>query len=84
MSENLEVEFYKESDEETFLNAYEAKHGALEDEQIDVLYEKIVEDIQHQIEEGTHKLGKSYFYEDVLVGKSDFNEAYGLYLFSQE
>lgn len=84
MENQFEIEFYKESEEEAFLQAYENQYGELTDEQVETLFAQMAADIHQQVTEGTHRLGKPYVYEDILVGKSDFNEAYGMYLFSQE
>lgn len=82
MENNVEIDFYNDKDEEVFLNQWEAKYGSLADETIDAMYQEIAHDIQQQIQEGKHKLGNRYVYQEVFVGYSDYNTFNNLYLFS--
>lgn len=83
MVKHIEIDFYKERDEEAFLKAYEEVYGELTEDDFYTLYASIALDIHDKVNKGTHELGKEYIYRDVLVGKSDFNESHGLYLFTR-
>lgn len=84
MQDELNIDFYRDRDEDTFLQAYETAYGELTEDQIDALYEDIARAISKEIDEGTHRLGKPFLYKDVLVGTSDFSQTHSLYLFTQE
>ena len=84
MGNTIEIDFYQDKDEDTFLDAWEKKYGELEESEIDALYQAIAEDIHQQVEAQEHKLGKKYVYKEVFVGYSDFNNFNQLYLFSQK
>lgn len=77
------IEFYRGKDEEDFITRYKAQHGSMSEDEIDQLYADIADAIDADIKSGDHELGKDYYYKDVLVGKSDFNESYNLYLFEK-
>ncbi|MCC5890473.1 MAG: hypothetical protein JJU01_07875 [Alkalibacterium sp.] len=81
--EELLIDFYRDKDEQAFLDAWEAAHGELSDEELDQLYADIAEDIKKAVEAGTHELGKPFIYKDVTVGKSDYNTFHAVYLFEQ-
>lgn len=84
MEKKWEIDFYRDQDEEAFLDAYEEKYGEQTEEEWDVVYDDILVLIKKQLNEGTHTLGKPFYYRDVLVGQSDKNEGHGVYLFSAE
>ena len=84
MENTIEIDFYQDKDEDTFLDAWEKKYGELEESEIDALCQAIAEDIHQQVEAQEHKLGKKYVYKEVFVGYSDFNNFNQLYLFSQK
>ena len=84
MDGKWEIDFYRDRDEEAFLDAYEEKYGPLSDEEWTTVYEEIGQEIDRQVKEGIHELGDSFTYRDVLVGYSDLNEGYSLYLFSMD
>ena len=46
MTEQAEIDFYLDKDEDTFLEAWENKYGELNDEQIEELYQEIAQDIE--------------------------------------
>lgn len=81
--EDLSIDFYRDKDEQAFLDAWEASYGELSDEELDKLYAEIASDIKQAVEDGTHELGKPYVYKDITVGKSDFNTFHSVYLFEQ-
>lgn len=83
MENNLDIDFYQDKDEEAFLNRWEAKYGPIEDEDLNSLYESIAQAIYQSVQEETHQLGDKYFYQEVVVGYSDYNAFNQLYLFSQ-
>lgn len=82
MNEELSIDFYRDRDENAFLTAYEEKYGELTDDQLDELYQTIAQTIHEEIKAGTHELGDPFYYQDVLVGESDFNQMHALYLFT--
>ncbi|WP_423188478.1 hypothetical protein ACO1PF_07645 [Alkalibacterium sp. f15] len=79
--EEVMIEFYKEKDEQAFLDVWQEKYGQLTDDEIDQLYADIADAIDAAIKEGEHRLGQPYEYKDVLIGKSDFNSFHSLYIF---
>lgn len=83
MEKTVDIDFYQDKDEETFLNSWENKYGSIEDENIDALYQGIAQDIHQLIQKEEHELGDKYFYQEVFVGYSDYNAFNQLYLFSQ-
>lgn len=78
------IDFYTNKDEKAFLEAWQAKVGQVSEADLDDLYQTIAESIKSDLENGKHELGKAYYYQDVLLGQSDYNEFYDLYLFSQD
>lgn len=83
MENTVDIDFYHDKDEEAFLEAWEIKHGELEDSAIDALYQEIAQDIHQQIKTEKHELGNKYVYQEVLVGYSDYNTFNNLYLFGR-
>lgn len=83
MSE-LFMEFYRGKDEQAFLEEWKKKHGSLSEEQIDDLYAQIADEVDRQVKAEEHELGKTFVYKEVIVGKSDYNAFYNLYIFEQE
>lgn len=81
--EELSIDFFRDKDEQAFIDAWESVHGEVSDEELDKLYADIAESITKAVEAGTHELGKPYVYKDVTVGKSDFNTFHSVYLFEQ-
>lgn len=81
--EELAIDFYRDKDEQAFLDAWEAAHGELSEEELDQLYAAIAEAVREAVQEGTHELGKPFVYKNVTVGKSDFNSFHSVYLFEQ-
>lgn len=79
--EELYIDFYRGRDEEAFLMRYKDKVGSLTEEEIDELFAKIADQIDEDIKNDKHELGKDYHYQGVRVGRSDFNEKHNLYLF---
>lgn len=79
--EEAYIDFYRDRDEQNFLDRYEQKHGTLSDDVIDELYATIADSIEADIENNHHKIGDPYYYNDILVGKSDYNQIQNLYLF---
>lgn len=80
---NLSIDFYRDKDEQAFLDAFEASYGELSDEELDKLYDEIALDVKQAVENGTHELGKLYKYKNITVGKSDFNSFHSVYIFEQ-
>lgn len=78
------MEFYRGKDEDVFLEAWENKYGTLSEDEVDALYTKITEEIERQVESGEHEIGDVFIYEDVKVGKSDYNQFHEMYLFEEE
>ncbi|MCO6016843.1 MULTISPECIES: hypothetical protein [Carnobacterium] len=76
----VDIEFYKEQDEEAFLERWEAKFGEIED--IDVFYQTIATTVQKEYEQNQVKLGNKYVYEGILVGYVDYNTYNNWFLFS--
>lgn len=83
MENQVDMDFYKGRDEEAFLEAWEAKHGSVSEEELDELYVRIAESIHYAIKNGKHKLGEEFVYEGITVGQSDYNEFHRLYLFTE-
>lgn len=81
--EELSIDFFRDKDEQAFIDAWESVHGEVTDAELDKLYVDIAVDIKQAVEEGTHELGTPYAYKDVTVGKSDFNTFHSIYLFEQ-
>lgn len=79
--EEVMIEFYKGKDEQAFLDTWQEKHGTLTDDEIDDLYAEIADAIDKDVKNGDHKLGEPYEYKGILLGRSDFNAFYSLYLF---
>lgn len=79
--EELYIDFYRGRDEEAFLVRYKNRVGSLTEEEIDELFSKIADQIDEDIKNGNHELGKDYHYQGVRVGRSDFNKNHNLYLF---
>ncbi|MDN6294230.1 MAG: hypothetical protein ACTHVM_07130 [Alkalibacterium gilvum] len=79
--DDLMIEFYKSKDEQEFIERWEKKNGSLNEEQMDELYAGIAEAIDAAIKSDQHKLGETFVYEGVPVGRSDFNTFYSLYIF---
>lgn len=79
--EELFIEFYRGKDEEDFLTRYKTKHGSLSEEEIDDLYGEIADSVDADLKSGNHELGKKYYFKEVLVGKTDYNAHYNLYIF---
>lgn len=75
------MEFYRGKDEEDFLTRYKAKHGSLSDDEIDDLYAEIADAMDADVKSGDHELGKDYYFKGILVGRSDYNAHYNLYIF---
>lgn len=82
--EEVLIEFYKGKDEQAFLDAWQAKYGELNEDETDELYAEIADAIDEAVKNGEHKLGQLYEYKDVVLGKSDYNAFYALYLFEAE
>lgn len=82
--EEVYIDFYREKDEQAFLDNWQAKYGKLTDDEIDTLYESIADAIDEAVKEETHELGTVFVYKDIAVGKSDFNSFNALYIFEQE
>ncbi len=82
MEENY-IDFYKGKDEEAFLSAWEAEHGKLSEEAIDELYAEIADAVDEAVKKGTHELGEPFIYQNVTVGRSDFNTFHSLYIFEE-
>lgn len=83
LTEQVDIDFYQDKDEAAFLEAWEVKHGPIDDKDIDDLYQKIALDIQEKVQDKEVKLGESYRYQDVLVGYCDYSSFNNLFLFSQ-
>lgn len=83
LTEEVDIDFYQDKDEEAFLEAWEEKFGPITNEDIDSLYKKIASDIQEKVQAEEVKLGKKYVYQEVLVGYSDYSAVNNLFLFSQ-
>ncbi|MEG0553267.1 MAG: hypothetical protein RR439_06155 [Carnobacterium sp.] len=83
LTEEVDIDFYQDKDEEAFLEAWEEKFGPITNEDIDSLYKKIALDIQKKVQDDEVKLGKKYVYQEVLVGYSDYSAVNNLFLFSQ-
>lgn len=84
MNEEVFIEFYRGKDEQAFLEAWKTTYGSLSEEEIDELYTDIAEEIDKQVKTEEHELGEIFVYQDIPVGKSDYNGFYNLYLFEQE
>ncbi|MCC5894219.1 MAG: hypothetical protein JJU16_02025 [Alkalibacterium sp.] len=82
--EEVFIDFYREKDEQAFLDMWQSAHGKLSDDEIDALYEEIADAIDAAVKEGSHELGSVFEYKGITVGKSDFNTFYALYIFEQE
>lgn len=82
--DDLMIEFYKEKDEQVFLDNWQKKYGPLNDDQIDVLYTEIADAIDDAVKKGEHTLGQPYEYKGVPLGKSDFNAFHALYIFEAD
>lgn len=82
--EEVFIDFYREKDEQAFLETWQKAYGKLTDEEIDTLYETIADAIDEAVKSGSHELGSPFVYKDITVGKSDFNTFYSLYIFEQE
>ena len=82
MAEQVEIDFYLDSDEEAFLESWENKYGQLNDEQLEELYHAIAQDIESKHQSGEHQLGKKYVYQDIVVGYSDYSAFNNWFLFS--
>lgn len=82
--EEVFIDFYREKDEQAFLESWQAKHGQLTDDEIDTLYENIADRVDEAVKDGSHELGSPFVYKEITVGKSDFNSFYSLYIFEQE
>lgn len=83
LTEEVDIDFYQDKDEEAFLEAWEEKFGPITNEDIDSLYKKIALDIQKKVQDDEVNLGKKYVYQEVLVGYSDYSAVNNLFLFSQ-
>lgn len=81
--EEVFIDFYREKDEQAFLEAWQSEHGKLSDDEVDTLYENIADAIDEAVKEESHELGTPFIYENITVGKSDFNTFYSLYIFEQ-
>lgn len=77
----LFIEFYRGKDEESFITRYKEKVGSLSEDEIDDLFADIADSIDRDVKSGEHELGKEYYYNNVLVGRSDYNETHQLYIF---
>lgn len=84
MENSSMIDFYTNKDEKAFLEAWQAKEGQVSEPDLDELYQRIAESIKNDLETGKHELGKPYYYQEVFLGLSDYNEFYDLYLFSQD
>ncbi|MBT2731949.1 MULTISPECIES: hypothetical protein [Carnobacterium] len=82
MADQVEIEFYLDSDEVTFLESWEDKYGELNEEQLEKLYQEIAQDIESKYQSGEHQLGKSFSYKEVKVGYSDYSTFNNWFLFS--
>jgi len=82
VAEQVEIDFYLDSDEEAFLESWENKYGQLDGEQIENLYQAMAQDIEEKYKSGEHKLGKKYVYQDIVVGYSDYSAFNNWFLFS--
>ncbi|PRY83659.1 hypothetical protein [Alkalibacterium olivapovliticus] len=82
--EEVFIDFYREKDEQAFLEAWQAKYGSMSDDEIDTVYESIADAIDEAVKDGSHELGSPFVFKDITVGKSDFNTFYSLYIFEQE
>ncbi|WP_277630731.1 hypothetical protein [Atopococcus tabaci] len=83
MDETIDMDFYRDRDEQAFLEAWEAKNGPVSDDELDELYLNIAASVDEQVKNGTHKLGEVFVYEGVAVGESDYNTFHQLYLFQE-
>lgn len=81
--EELFMEFYTGKAETAFLEVYQEKYGKLTEDQIDDLYADIADTIDKDIDSGKHTLGEVYTYQDVELGKSDYNSYHNLYIFGK-
>lgn len=79
--DELFIEFYRGRDEENFITRYKEKVGSLSEDDIDDLFAEIADRIDEDVKAGKHELGKEYYYNGVLVGRSDFNDTHQLYIF---
>lgn len=79
--DELMIEFYKEKDEQAFLDKWQEKFGPLNEDQIDVLYTEIADAIDEEVKTGEHVLGEPFEYQGIHLGKSDFNAFHALYIF---
>lgn len=77
------IEFYRGKDEQSFLEKWSASYGTIAENELDELYVKIADEIDRQVKNGQHELGKEFSYKEVPVGKSDYNAFHNLYIFEQ-
>lgn len=82
MAEQVEIDFYLDSDEEAFLESWENKYSQLNDEQLEELYQAIAQDIELKYQSGEHQLGKLFLYKEIAVGYSDYSTFNNWFLFS--
>lgn len=82
MAEQVEIEFYLDSDEVTFLESWENKYGELNEEQLEKVYQEIAQDIETKYQSGEHQLGKLFLYKEIAVGYSDYSTFNNWFLFS--
>lgn len=77
------IEFYRGKDEQAFLENWNTTYGSVAENEIDKLYTEIADEIDKQVKNGIHELGKTFEYKEVVVGKSDYNAFHNLYIFEQ-